>query len=226
MVEQAKELAVILCFGITVYRKVKKLDEEMGATLFNADIIYRLFDAFTAYNEITEARRRVVAPQAIRPCRLRILGAFAKRDPIILAVDILDDTLRVGIPLCVIKKDAQTVIIHLSRQHQTQYVTNFTGTTGTSYNEPSYAYTCSLNPGRIVAVLCLRSPRATFLPRMGMGLTFDRGHGVPRALEVVLGEARGLQDRRVLDRLQDDVVVRPAYSTHQLCCLSLSLTIA
>lgn len=74
-----------------------------------ADIIYHLFDAFTAYNnEITEAKRRDAAPQAVWPCRLKTIAAFCKRDPIILGVDILDGTLRVGTPLCVVKTDPTT----------------------------------------------------------------------------------------------------------------------
>ncbi len=74
-----------------------------------ADIIYHLFDKFMAYNaEITEAKRRDAAPQAVWPCRLKIIAAFCKRDPIILGVDILDGTLRVGTPLSVVKVDAAT----------------------------------------------------------------------------------------------------------------------
>jgi translation initiation factor 5B len=74
-----------------------------------ADIIYHLFDAFTKYtNEITEAKRKDAAPQAVWPCRLKIIAAFCKRDPIILGVDILDGTLRVGTPLAVVRTDAAT----------------------------------------------------------------------------------------------------------------------
>ena len=74
-----------------------------------ANIIYHLFDSFKAYNEeITEAKRRDAAPQAVWPCRLKIIAAFCKRDPIILGVDILDGTLRVGTPLAVIKIDPTT----------------------------------------------------------------------------------------------------------------------
>jgi translation initiation factor 5B len=77
--------------------------------LYIADIIYHLFDAFTAYNaEMMEAKRRDAAPQAIWPCRLKTIACFAKRDPIILGVDILDGTLRVGTPLCVVKVDPVT----------------------------------------------------------------------------------------------------------------------
>ncbi|KAL6297969.1 hypothetical protein BKA93DRAFT_107987 [Sparassis latifolia] len=109
MLERARELACILCFDVVVDREAEKLAEEMGIRLFKADIIYHLFDAFTAYNnEITEAKRRDAAPQAVWPCRLKIIAAFCKRDPIILGVDILDGTLRVGTPICVVKVDPET----------------------------------------------------------------------------------------------------------------------
>ncbi|KAF8579055.1 hypothetical protein K439DRAFT_1526354 [Ramaria rubella] len=109
MLERAKELACILCFDVTVDKEAEKLAEELGIRLFKADIIYHLFDAFTAYNaEITEAKRKDAAPQAVWPCRLKVIAAFCKRDPIILGVDILDGTLRVGTPICVVKTDPTT----------------------------------------------------------------------------------------------------------------------
>ncbi|KAI0069243.1 hypothetical protein BV25DRAFT_1818236 [Artomyces pyxidatus] len=109
MLEKARELACILCFDVTVDRDAERMAEEMGIRLFKADIIYHLFDAFTAYNaEIVEAKRRDAAPMAVWPCRLKTIAAFCKRDPIILGVDILDGTLRVGTPLCVVKTDATT----------------------------------------------------------------------------------------------------------------------
>ncbi|KAG6853716.1 hypothetical protein C0991_002132 [Blastosporella zonata] len=109
MLEKAKELACILCFDVTVDKEAERLAEEMGIRLFKADIIYHLFDSFKAYNEeITEAKRKDAAPQAVWPCRLKIIAAFCKRDPIILGVDILDGTLRVGTPIAVVKTDAVT----------------------------------------------------------------------------------------------------------------------
>ncbi|KAL0066009.1 eukaryotic translation initiation factor 5B [Marasmius tenuissimus] len=127
MLEKAKELACILCFDVPVDKDADRLAEEMGIRIFKgklflldpgadphscaliADIIYHLFDQFKAYNEeITEAKRRDAAPQAVWPCRLKIIAAFCKRDPIILGVDILDGTLRVGTPLSVVKIDPAT----------------------------------------------------------------------------------------------------------------------
>ncbi|KAK0191521.1 hypothetical protein F5146DRAFT_1224243 [Armillaria mellea] len=109
MLEKARELACILCFDVPVDKDAERMAEEMGIRLFKADIIYHLFDKFTAYNaEILEAKRRDAAPQAVWPCRLKIIAAFCKRDPIILGVDILDGTLRVGTPLAVVKIDPAT----------------------------------------------------------------------------------------------------------------------
>ncbi|KAF5372013.1 hypothetical protein D9615_008054 [Tricholomella constricta] len=109
MLEKAKELACILCFDVPIDKEAERLAEEMGIRLFKADIIYHLFDSFKAYNdEITEAKRKDAAPQAVWPCRLRVIAAFCKRDPIILGVDILDGSLRVGTPLAVVKTDPVT----------------------------------------------------------------------------------------------------------------------
>ncbi|KAH6915473.1 hypothetical protein BKA70DRAFT_1420426 [Coprinopsis sp. MPI-PUGE-AT-0042] len=109
MLEKAKELACILAFDVPIDKDAERLAEEMGIRLFKANIIYHLFDSFKAYNEeITEAKRRDAAPQAVWPCRLKIIAAFCKRDPIILGVDILDGTLRVGTPLAVVKIDPTT----------------------------------------------------------------------------------------------------------------------
>jgi len=71
-----------------------------------ADIIYHLFDKFTAYNkEVQDAKKVLAAGDAYWPCRLKIIQTFARRDPIVIGVDILDGTLRVGTPLCVVKTE-------------------------------------------------------------------------------------------------------------------------
>ncbi|CAG8497206.1 7117_t:CDS:10 [Ambispora gerdemannii] len=111
MLEKAKELAVILCFDVKVDKEAQELAEEMGIKIFQADIIYHLFDQFTAYNkDIMEQKRKDQAPQAIFPCVLKIIpGAiFNKRDPIIIGVDVVDGVLRTGTPICVVKTDPAT----------------------------------------------------------------------------------------------------------------------
>ncbi|CAO1613768.1 unnamed protein product [Jaminaea pallidilutea] len=105
IIEKAKELACILCFDVPVDKEAEKLAEELGVRLFRADIIYHLFDAFTKYNaEVVEAKKKEAAPTAVWPVRLKILACFARRDPIILGAELLDNVdLRVGTPLCVLK---------------------------------------------------------------------------------------------------------------------------
>jgi len=109
VLEKAKELACILCFDVHVDSEARKMAEDVGIKLFEADIIYHLFDAFTAYNkQMTEAKQADAAPKAVWPCRLKVLRAFATRDPIILGVEITDGSLRVGTPLCVVKVNPET----------------------------------------------------------------------------------------------------------------------
>ena len=69
-------------------------------------IIYHLFDAFQKYMaEVTEAKRKEAMPNAVWPVRLQILKAFAHRDPIILGVDIIEGSMRVGAPMGVLRVD-------------------------------------------------------------------------------------------------------------------------
>lgn len=72
-----------------------------------------------------EAKRRDAAPQAVWPCRLKVIAAFCKRDPIILGVDIIDGTLRVGTPIAVVKVDPVTQkkeIIELGKVYVSSFV--------------------------------------------------------------------------------------------------------
>lgn len=103
MLEKAKEFATILAFDVPVDKEADKYAEEVGVKIFKADIIYHLFDQFTAYNKsIVEDKKKEAAPAAVWPCRLKILQAFVRRDPIIVGCDIVDGTLRVGTPICVV----------------------------------------------------------------------------------------------------------------------------
>jgi translation initiation factor 5B len=104
MLEQAKEFAVILAFDVKIDRDVQELADELDVRIFKADIIYHLFDQFTAYMDaLVEQKRKDMAPAAVFPCVLRIVPGcvFNKREPIILGVDVVDGVLRVGTPLAV-----------------------------------------------------------------------------------------------------------------------------
>ncbi|PVU87871.1 hypothetical protein BB559_005842 [Furculomyces boomerangus] len=111
MLERAKEFAVMLCFDVKVEKEALDYAEEIGMKVFTADIIYHLFDSFTAYNkEMLETKRKDQAPQAVFPCVLKMIpgAAFNKRDPIIIGVDVVEGQMRLGTPICVVNLNAET----------------------------------------------------------------------------------------------------------------------
>ena len=56
MLEKGRaKYAVILAFDVAVTREARDLAEDTGVRIFTADIIYHLFDQFTAY--LKQARR-------------------------------------------------------------------------------------------------------------------------------------------------------------------------
>ncbi|CDR99117.1 hypothetical protein [Sporisorium scitamineum] len=119
MLEKAKELAVILAFDVPVDKEAEKLAEELGIKIFTAKIIYHLENDFTKYHqEVMDGKKKEASGTAVWPCRLKTIACFAKRDPIILGCDIIDGSLRVGTPLCVVKTDPVTrkkTVVHLGK---------------------------------------------------------------------------------------------------------------
>ncbi|KAJ2696525.1 eukaryotic translation initiation factor 5B [Coemansia sp. IMI 209128] len=114
MLERAKEYAVMLCFDVRVDKDAEEMAKELGIKVFKADIIYHLFDAFTAHNaQIVEQKRKELAEVAVFPCIMKIISkehVFNKRAPLILGVDIIDGHLRQGTPICVIKMNQETKV--------------------------------------------------------------------------------------------------------------------
>ncbi|OMJ27472.1 Eukaryotic translation initiation factor 5B, partial [Smittium culicis] len=111
MLDRAKEFAVMLCFDVKVDKDASDYAEEIGLKVFTADIIYHLFDAFTAYTkEITEQKRKDMAPEAVFPCVLKMIpgAAFNKRDPIVIGVDVVEGQLRLNTPICVVNINPET----------------------------------------------------------------------------------------------------------------------
>ena len=102
MLERKKEFAVILAFDVDVSREARDMANELGIKIFTADIIYHLFDQFTAYmKKVKEDRKKEVEMDATFPCVLKILPTciFNKKDPIVLGVEVLAGIAKVGSPL-------------------------------------------------------------------------------------------------------------------------------
>ena len=109
MLEKAPEYAVMLCFDVKVDKEAELYAEEQNIKIFNADIIYHLFDAFTAYQEkLMEIRRRDFLEYAIFPCVLKTIQIINKRNPMIIGVDVLEGAVRIGTPICAVRQDPTT----------------------------------------------------------------------------------------------------------------------
>lgn len=72
--------------------------------IFEAKIIYHLFDEFTEYVKKCQTERvNAGNKDAVFPCALEIVpdAVFNRSDPIIIGVNVKAGTLKVGTPLCV-----------------------------------------------------------------------------------------------------------------------------
>ncbi|KAL6935394.1 related to Eukaryotic translation initiation factor 5B [Hanseniaspora guilliermondii] len=109
MLEKAPEFAVMLCFDVKVDKEAEQYAEEQGVKIFNAEVIYHLFDAFTAYQEkLKEEKRAEYATQVVYPCVLNTIQIINKRRPMIIGVDVVEGTLKIGTPICAVRYDAET----------------------------------------------------------------------------------------------------------------------
>jgi translation initiation factor 5B len=109
MLEKAKEYAVMLCFDVKVDKDAKAYADEIGVKIFEADIIYHLFDKFTAHMKTLEEQRKEDSKMlAVFPCVLRPVAVFNKKDPIVIGVDVIEGNLRMLTPIACIKKNPVT----------------------------------------------------------------------------------------------------------------------
>ena len=93
------QYATILAFDVPVTEEARKMCNELNVKLMTADIIYHLFDQFSAYmKEYREKQKEEQSKFVNFPCCLRIIEScvFNKRDPIVVGVDVLKGICRVG----------------------------------------------------------------------------------------------------------------------------------
>ena len=118
MLEKAKEYAVMLCFDVPVDKDAAAYAQDLGIKIFQADIIYHLFDSFTAHMaQLAEQRKEEAKMDAVFPCVLRPVAVFNKKDPIVVGVDVIEGNLQLLTPISVVKTGAnnQKEIIPLGR---------------------------------------------------------------------------------------------------------------
>ncbi|XP_019879210.2 eukaryotic translation initiation factor 5B-like [Aethina tumida] len=108
MLEHESQYATILAFDVKVERDAQELADSLGVKIFQADIIYHLFDKFTAYREELKQRKREEFKHiAVFPCKVRILPQFVfnSRDPIVVGVMVEAGIIKEGTPICVPSKE-------------------------------------------------------------------------------------------------------------------------
>ncbi|CAG2058804.1 unnamed protein product, partial [Timema podura] len=74
MLEHESQYATILAFDVKVERDAQEMADTLGVKIFQADIIYHLFDKFMAYREELKQRKREEFKHvAVFPCKMRIM---------------------------------------------------------------------------------------------------------------------------------------------------------
>ncbi|XP_035912424.1 eukaryotic translation initiation factor 5B [Anopheles stephensi] len=108
MLEHENQYATILAFDVKVERDAQDLADHLGVKIFQADIIYHLFDKFMAYrDEIKQRKRDEFKSIAVFPCKLKILPQFVfnSRDPIVMGVIVEAGIVKEGTPITVPSKE-------------------------------------------------------------------------------------------------------------------------
>ncbi|KAG8346512.1 Elongation factor Tu GTP binding domain [Trypanosoma vivax] len=103
---------IVLAFDVTVSDDAREIAAKNEIDIFEAKIIYHLFDQFTRhtaeYERLEKERARAIA---IFPVQLTILDdAFHNSDPVILPVKIERGQLHPGTPLAIMRNNAPLVL--------------------------------------------------------------------------------------------------------------------
>ncbi|MCL7021700.1 hypothetical protein MKW94_026982 [Papaver nudicaule] len=90
MLERKKEYGTILAFDVKVTPEARELAKENG-----------------------EDKKRETSGEAVFPCRLKIMPdcVFNKKDPIVLGVNVLEGTLKMGTPVCIRSGESEFIDI-------------------------------------------------------------------------------------------------------------------
>jgi translation initiation factor 5B len=109
MLEKAKQYAVMLCFDVKIDKDAQAYADENGIKIFTADIIYHLFDSFTAHMaQLLEQKKEESKLLAVFPAVLTPIQVFNKKDPIVIGVDVTEGSLRPLTPIAAVRTNPVT----------------------------------------------------------------------------------------------------------------------
>jgi translation initiation factor 5B len=99
-----KEFNTILAFNVEIDTDAQTEANKCGTKIFDAEIIYHLFDKFIKYKEeLFNQRKEDARLKTVFPCILKILPncIFNKKNPLVFGVDVIEGNLHIGTPLIV-----------------------------------------------------------------------------------------------------------------------------
>lgn len=71
--------ATILAFDVKIEKEAQEMADSLGVKIFQADIIYHLFDKFMAYREeLKQKKREEFRSIAVFPCKLKVRHTFTR----------------------------------------------------------------------------------------------------------------------------------------------------
>jgi len=111
MHEHKPEYATILAFDVPLTKEGGDMAKDLNVKIFTAEIIYHLFDKFTAYMaEVKKEHQEKAALTAVFPGIFEISSPEhvwcrgGGGDPILVGMNVREGTLRRGTPICVERK--------------------------------------------------------------------------------------------------------------------------
>jgi len=125
MLEHDEKYAVILAFDVKVERDAQEMADRENVRIFQADIIYHLFDRFTEYQaELVRRKKEEFRSIAVFPCKLKVLKehVYMSRDPIVCGVKVEAGVVKTGTPICVPSKEFCYIGICTGIQHNNKDV--------------------------------------------------------------------------------------------------------
>ncbi|CAF1323503.1 unnamed protein product [Adineta steineri] len=106
--DRKPQWAVVLAFDVRIERDAQDYADSVGVKIFQADIMYHLFDMFLVHREGYKKEDQEKSRHlAVYPCKLRVLPEFIlnKRGKIICGVIVEDGFIKLGTPICVPSKE-------------------------------------------------------------------------------------------------------------------------
>ncbi|KAK7202155.1 translation initiation factor IF-2 [Novymonas esmeraldas] len=113
MKRREPRFAVVLAFDVPVSEEARDIAKKNEIDIFEANIIYHLFDKFTRYmNEYEQREKDRLRAVAVFPVQLKMIDeAIHVTDPIIIPVTVERGQLRPGTPLSAIRKKDDSVVV-------------------------------------------------------------------------------------------------------------------